>query len=135
MNASGLEMERDVDNHQYSDGILFRDLEGNDEVIFNYLTWVEIIKAIIVEFSKKTPQAAEELVINSSISNIPPANSNEVFILSHELEYHWAMLIVHGERYWSRGVSSKLPEGYFEWDHKYRVENGLAKESFVHLAT
>jgi hypothetical protein len=118
-------------NDKHLDGLLFLDENKRDEIIFNYATWREIIKAIIVKFSGKTYQEAENLVSNSPITNAPPENSSSVLFLSHDLEYHWAMLIAHGENYWLHGVNLEAPDCYLEWDRNYRLKNGLAEESFV----
>lgn len=117
------------------DGISFFDEDGFDKVIFNYATWLEVVKAVIVKYAGRTYQDATNLVFNSPITNICPTDFMGVFLLSHEIEYHWAMLIAHGEGYWKKGVSSEIPDGYFEWDRSYRAEHGLAKESFVWLGS
>jgi len=114
-----------------SDGIVFTDKSGTPEVIFNYLTWVEVVKAIIVRYADTTPEVAAELVSQSPITSVLPTSSMSVLSLSHDLEYHWAMIIKYGPMYWLRGISAHYPEGYLEWDTKYRSENGLAAESFV----
>lgn len=53
-----------------------------------------------------------------------------VALRSHENEYHWAMTIVYGERYWDKNISAEEPQDYFEWEIEYRFKNNLAKESF-----
>jgi len=119
-------------NSERSDGLVFTSDNG-DEVVFNYFSWVEIIKGIIAEYAEATPEEAAELVVNSSITNTCPTRFIDVFTLSHELEYNWAMLIAYGQMYWLKGVSVGLPEGYVDWERTYREENGLAEESFVWL--
>ena len=39
--------------------------------------------------------------------------------------------IAYGEQYWLKGVESKQPDGYFDWDVQHRKEHNLAEESFV----
>jgi len=39
--------------------------------------------------------------------------------------------IAYGEQYWLKGVESKQPDGYFDWDVRHRKEHNLAEESLV----
>lgn len=41
-------------------------------------------------------------------------------MLCHEEEYHWAMIIAHGEYYWNKGFNIELPDNYDEWLDNYR---------------
>jgi hypothetical protein len=111
------------------DGLRFEDDDG-EVVIFNFKTWVNVIKAIIVKYTNKSEEEAERLVMSSSLVNKPISNYIGVTLRSHETEYHWAMLIAYGERYWDKGISSDEPDGYSEWEYKYRELHQLAKESF-----
>lgn len=45
--------------------------------------------------------------------------------MSHETEYHWAMLGVYGEQYWLKGLSSETPVDYDEWYDNCIIENDL----------
>ena len=45
--------------------------------------------------------------------------------MSHETEYHWAMLGVYGEQYWLKGLSSEIPVDYDEWYDNCIIENNL----------
>ncbi|HHP7836714.1 MULTISPECIES: hypothetical protein [Serratia] len=99
------------------DGILFRDEnDSNETVVFNFYTWVEMLKAIIVKYAQKSESDAELLVLSSSLVCKPINSYTAVCLRSHEIEYHWAMLIAYGEQYWLKGVESKQPDGYFDWD-------------------
>ncbi|MDP8798832.1 hypothetical protein ACMHYR_11935 [Serratia marcescens] len=114
------------------DGILFRDEnDSNETVVFNFYTWVEMLKAIIVKYAQKSESDAELLVLSSSLVSKPINSYTAVCLRSHEIEYHWAMLIAYGEQYWLKGVESKQPDGYFDWDVQHRKEHNLAEESFV----
>ncbi|GAB6015733.1 MAG: hypothetical protein Lm2023SU_20910 [Serratia ureilytica] len=47
------------------DGILFRDEnDSNETVVFNFYTWVEMLKAIIVKYAQKSESDAELLVLS-----------------------------------------------------------------------
>jgi len=111
------------------DGLLFQD-EEDGNIIFNFKTWLEIIKAIVIKYTNKSREEAEVLVMSSSLACNSINNSMAVSLRSHETEYHWAMLIAYGERYWEKGISSDEPAGYLEWDREYRESHCLAEESF-----
>ncbi len=63
-------------------------------------------------------------------NNLKIESYNDVTFYSHEVEYHWAILIAYGELYWEKGISSQEPEGYFEWEAQYRKNHNLAEKSF-----
>jgi len=117
-------------NEPPSGGLAFKYGDGRAEVAFHYASWLKLIKAIIVKFANRTREEAERLVSSSQITNTPPENSGQAGFLSHEYEYHWAMLIAHGEGYWRHGVPYPPPDSYWEWEQNYRSENGLPEESF-----
>lgn len=101
-----------------TDGIRFNN--SNQTIIFNHYSWVELIKAIIVGYANKTESEAERIVLASPLVRITENDYMSVALCSHESEYHWAMLIVYGDQYWTKGVSSNEPEGYFEWEKEYK---------------
>jgi len=100
------------------DGIRFND--SNESVVFNYYSWVELIKAIIVKYANKTEGEAERIVLASPLVRITENDYMSVALRSHESEYHWAMLIAYGDQFWTKGVSPNEPEGYFEWEKEYK---------------
>ncbi len=119
-------------NNKFKDGILFIDEKDNNEKIsFNFHTWVEMLKAIIVKYAQKSQSEAEMLVMNSHTVCSSIDNYMDVIVLCHDSEYYWAMIIAHGDQYWLNGISPHEPEGYFEWDKQYRKDHNLAEESFV----
>ncbi|MEQ9944759.1 hypothetical protein [Pectobacterium aroidearum] len=115
------------------DGIRFENSHSSETVIFNFYTWVEVIKAIIVKYANKTEREAEHLVSMSPILCNPVDNYMSVVMRSHESEYHWAMLITYGEGYWENGVNLNEPDGYFDWENEYRKKNNLAEECFIFI--
>ncbi|CAI1588396.1 hypothetical protein [Serratia fonticola] len=121
-----------INKEKIVDGIVFKDEDDPEEtVVFNFHTWVEMLKAIIVKYANKKEEEAESMVLSSSLVCKPIDNYMAVCLRSHELEYHWAMLIAYGEQFWLKGVSSKQPDDYLMWDEKYRKDHNLAEESFV----
>ncbi|QEU62919.1 hypothetical protein KDRO_F08550 [Kluyveromyces lactis] len=121
-----------INKDKIVDGVVFKDEDDPEEtVIFNFHTWVEMLKAIIVKYANKKEDEAESMVLSSSLVCKPIDNYMAVSLRSHELEYHWAMLIAYGEQFWLKGVSSKQPDDYLIWDENYRKDHNLAEESFV----
>lgn len=119
-------------NYSSIDGVfLMSDKNNTQSVIFNVHSWSEIIKAILVKYANKSEVESSEIFHKSIIiKNFNVNNYNDVIFYSHELEYHWAMLMAHGEQYWLKGISSDEPDGYFEWETQYRKDHNLAEESF-----
>lgn len=123
-----------IDKNKIVDHILFVDDENNpeDRVIFNFHTWVEVIKAIMVKYAHKSEDEAEAIIMSSYEVNNATDDYRGICVLCHELEYHWAMLFVYGEQYWLRGIPVE-PDDYLEWEQQYRKEHNLARQSFEFL--
>lgn len=69
---------------------------------------------------------AESLKILSKDYYKKPADYFECIYLSHELEYHWAMIGAYGEQYWMNdGCSELVPDNYYEWYKKFIDENNF----------
>lgn len=124
-----------IDKNKIVDHILFVDDKNNpkDRIIFNFHTWVEIIKGIIVKYAHKSEDEAESLIMSSYEVNNATDDYRGICVLCHELEYHWAMLIVYGNRYWEKGISELLPEDYLEWEKQYIKDHNLAEDTFEFL--
>ncbi|MCP9270526.1 hypothetical protein M5U04_21275 [Xenorhabdus sp. XENO-1] len=119
-----------IDRKNIIDGIVLTDeIDPNKKVIFNFYTWVEVLKAIIVKYANKSESEAEDLLLNHPAVYLPTNYSN-IWTLSHESEYEWAMAIVYGHGYWQRGIPAYEPEGFEEWEEQYRKEHNLAEFSF-----
>lgn len=120
-----------IDKNKIVDHILIvDDKDPKNKVIFNFHTWVEIIKGIMMKYAHKSEEEAESLVMSSYVVNHAPKNYTGIDNLSHELEYHWAMLIVQGNRYWEKGISARQPEDYLEWEQQYIKDHNLAEDTF-----
>lgn len=120
----------EIKSQLLTDGIVFRDKQG-DHVVFNHYTWINILYGIFQKYAHCSAPQAKALILSSPISNrtIDHYDAMTVSLTAHEEEYHWAMLIAHGEGYWRRGISSDFPADYDEWYDAYVKENGLAEES------
>jgi len=125
-------MEKEIiDKSKTIDGILFVNKKNIDEVIkFNFYTWVELIRAILIRYASKSNDEANTLIFNSPIIKNALDGYMAAVVRCHESEYHLAMLIAYGEQYWLKGISSDEPDDYFKWEEQYRKEHNLAQESF-----
>ncbi|ERK16158.1 hypothetical protein L580_2304 [Serratia fonticola AU-P3(3)] len=121
-----------MDKNKIVDHIMFvNDKNPAENIIFNFHTWVEIIKAIMVKYANKSEDEAVSLMFASPLVNNALDGYMAIVVRCHELEYHWAMELAYGEQYWQKGISSQEPEDYFEWEEQYRKDHNLAEESFV----
>ena len=112
------------------DGIVFIDKVSKSKVIYNGYTFKELLKGIIIKYANKSKVEADMLVANSELFLHPVNSFDDAMFFQHDLEYHWAMVIVYGRTYWWDGISSKLPDNYFEWESEYIAKRGLKKSSF-----
>lgn len=104
----------------------------NDQtgVIFNHYSFCELVKHIMVEYGKIDYDLAEEKLNNSNLIRVPKTIEDVGFI-THELSFHWAMLLVHGEMYWTKGIPSnflEFKEEYFAWETDIKQKYGLKKQ-------
>lgn len=114
------------------DNLVFINPDNPKEtLIFNFHSWAEVVRGIIVKYGNTSQEQARNLLEQSAVYKTALDSYMGVALTAHDLEYHWAMLIVHGEMYWHRGISSIEPDGYFEWEAEYRKTHNLAEESFV----
>ena len=121
------------------DNILFINPENpKEQTIFNFRTWCTIIEAIIVNYAHKTTEEAKEILETSHLykclmKDIENKDYEGLFFYQHELEYHWAMLLAHGELYWHRGISEIEPEGFRDWEKQYIKDHQLAENCYIDL--
>lgn len=107
------------------DNIKFED--GSEGVIFNHYSFCELVKHIMVEYGKINYKEADEKLKQHFLIDCPKSY-NQVALITHELAYHWAMLIVHGEMYWTKGISSDFNdfnEEYLAWETKIKQQYQL----------
>jgi hypothetical protein len=113
---------------EYRDNIKFIDKESEEQLLFNFKTWITVMQGIIIKYTNKTEQEARNLI--EARFFVIPESYEQVTFYSHETEFHWAMLITYGDGYWQRGISSNEPSDYMEWESQYRIDNSLKEESF-----
>ncbi|AOM41993.1 hypothetical protein [Xenorhabdus hominickii] len=120
-----------IDKENIVDGIIITHEDNpNKKLIFNFYSWVEVLKAIIVKYANKSESEAEYLVLNHPAVYGYKNSYMSVALLGHESEYDWAMLMAYGHEYWEKGVPAYEPEGFDEWLEQYKKEHNLARFIF-----
>jgi hypothetical protein len=121
--------------NKFEDHLIFENPDDKSKVIFNCKTFFEIIKGCMIKYGN-IPVDKANIMIEQSKLAVLPKTYNDVVFLSHEHEFHWAMIITFGEGYWQKPdyeKFSKIPDGYNEWGKKIIVEKNLAETSFEFL--
>ena len=103
--------------------LVFSNNKTGDKVGVYYNAWLFIIKCILVRYAHKTPKEADEILKKHYYKR--PEDYDDIICISHETEYHWAMLGAYGEQYWLKGVSVQMPIDYNEWYDDCLKENKL----------
>ncbi|AWH84710.1 hypothetical protein HYN59_06060 [Flavobacterium album] len=114
-----------------TDGMRFEDEETG--VVFNHFSFCEFIKHIMTAYAGMSYEEADDKVKNSFLAYVP-RTLDHVMFFSHELDYHWAMLLAHGDMYWTRGIPSDyngFSEEYLSWAKAIRQKYNL-KESYLY---
>lgn len=112
-----------------TDGLRIEDDETG--VLFNQYSFCELVKHIMVNYGKIDYNLATEKLNNSYLIKVPRTISDVEYI-THELEFHWAMLLVHGDMYWTKGIPcnfNNFIEEYFTWATEVKQKYNL-KESY-----
>ncbi|MGO4762474.1 hypothetical protein AB4120_08025 [Cupriavidus sp. 2KB_3] len=121
-----------IEESKIVDGIVIvNDRDPRESVVFNFRTWVAIIQAIMVKYGDLGDDQANAVLLASSLVENALDGYLDVGLRAHELDYHWAMLLTHGEQYWRRGIDSDPPEGFWAWEKQYKKEHNLEDKSFV----
>ena len=109
------------------DNLIFTDAETKSKVIFNHYSYCEFVKWIMVKYGKTTYENASKIV-EKSFLNKEPQSYSAVLYITHELSFHWAMLLLYGEMYWLKGIPSDFndfAEEYTAWEKQTRKQYGL----------
>jgi len=117
-------------NKELKDNLQFED--ASMRVVFNHFSFCEMVKHIMVKYGNATYKTANEKLQKSLLMEVPKT-FNDVYLLTHELDFHWAMLIVHGNMYWTKGIPSDynaFEDEYLTWQDEIRRKYNL-KESYV----
>lgn len=110
------------------DNLIFINEENpKEKVIFNFYSWVRLVEGTIVKYCRKSPDEAKVLVESSSVCRYPIEDYLDAMMISHNTEYHWALFITYGNNYWEKGISSDIPD---DWYDQYILKHNLAKYTF-----
>ncbi|MCG8684039.1 MAG: hypothetical protein MI892_04135 [Desulfobacterales bacterium] len=109
-----------------NDELKFFDEQSNEEIVFNFYTFCEILKGCLVEFCNISKEEANLAIENSNLFKSPIQNVNDVYFFSHEHPYHWAMICYYGESYWEKNQDLLTPpDSYDDWENSFLKENDL----------
>lgn len=111
------------------------DPDTGEVVVFHRGAFVALITGILVEYAHRSPAEAERLVAEHPLFSEPVSGVAGAVFFSHEHEYHWAMLIAHGDGYWRRGIASEPPAGYDAWERAFLARRGLPANAFEWVST
>ena len=64
-----------------------------EQVIFNHYSFCELVERLVVHYASETFDEADKLVSKSFLADVPESYGGVAYI-THEVEYHWAMLVV-----------------------------------------
>ncbi|RZJ69029.1 MAG: hypothetical protein EOO45_14035 [Flavobacterium sp.] len=112
-----------------TDGMRFED--GESGVEFNHFSFCEFIKHTMVAYAYMSYEDTDEKVMDSFLAYVPRSLQHVTFFTS-ELDFHWAMLLAHGDMYWTRGIPSNcngFSEEHIRWSAGIRQKYHL-KESY-----
>ena len=111
------------------DGIIYYNEEG-DFCVYNHYSACEWLKHLAVHYGGVTMEEATQLVENSDWMRMPES-INEVAFITHEEQYHWAMLLVKGGMYWLKGYPSdtnNFKEEHSVWEEQIAKQYQLNHE-------
>lgn len=121
-----------IEESKIVDGIVIvNDRDPRESVVFNFRSWVAIIQAIMVKYAGKSEEEAKSLVLDSPLVEHALDRYMAIVVRAHELDYHFAMLLAHGEQYWHRGIDSDPPGDFWKWEEQYRLDHNLEADDFI----
>jgi hypothetical protein len=76
-----------MDETTIVDGIVIvNDHDPSESVVFNFRTWVEIIKGLMVQYAGKTEKEAASILLNSPLVENALRSYMAVGLRAHELD-------------------------------------------------
>jgi hypothetical protein len=76
-----------MDETTIVDGIVIvNDRDPRESVVFNFRTWVEIIKGLMVQYAGKTEKEAASILLNSPLVENALRSYMAVGLRAHELD-------------------------------------------------
>ncbi len=114
-----------------TDGMRFEDEDTG--VIFNHFSFCEFIKHTMVAYAHMSYEEADTKVMDSFLAYVPRTLGHVMFYTG-ELDFHWAMLLAHGQMYWTKGIPSNFnnfSEEYRRWSAEVRKRYNI-KEPYYY---
>ena len=115
------------------DGLIFYDENSGKKMIFNQYSYCEYVKWNMVKYAHLTYQEANDIVNGSHLSK-KIESYRDIYAITHELPYHWAMLLAHGELYWHKGIPYPEPcekEDMIIWEKELSQKHNLKLNEIV----
>ncbi len=81
------------------------------EISFNQQQFLTLTCEVLVHYLRYHSDYAQELIENSILYNRVTDYFSAKAIV-HYSEYHWAMLLAHGHKYWQDGFNIEEPADY-----------------------
>jgi hypothetical protein len=109
------------------DGFVFFDSSNGKKMIFNHYSYCEYVKWNIVRFANRAYEEASDIVNNSFLAD-KIDDDYGVYFLTHEIPYHWAMLLVHGDMYWQKDIPYPEPcsnDDILNWERELSLKYNL----------
>ena len=75
--------------------LIFKNKDNSDQITMYYDTWLTIIREILMKYANKTYEESLEILKKHYYKK--PVDYIDCIYLSHESEYHWAMIGAYGE--------------------------------------
>ncbi len=89
----------------------FIDEKTKAQLTFNQREFLSVTFEVLVHYLRYHADYAQELITNSILYG----KVNDYFsakAIVYYSEYHWAMLLAHGHKYWQKGFNIEEPEDY-----------------------
>ncbi|WP_280216306.1 hypothetical protein [Bacteroides fragilis] len=91
--------------------------DKKEKVIFYFAVFCELLKECIAKYGNISLEQAEQLVRNAKFLHQEINNVADVTYFSHERSFHWAMIILYGEKYWyAHPQYATIPLNYNTWE-------------------
>ena len=102
------------------DAIVYKDAKGQCYWIYNHYSYCEWLKHNMMHYAGLSREDATEKLAQNSLFVAPPKDLENLFFITHELTYHYAMEIAKGNMYWQDGTPSDTNGFQEEYDVWYK---------------
>ena len=111
----------------------FYDEEDQSVWGFNRLDFFNLLVNILIRFEGLSESRAHAVVCSSGLFDDKVLSSFDIFSYSRETIWHWAMLSLHGDMYWSKERRLlKPPSNYENWEAEWLKDHGEGPSIFYY---